>query len=208
MANHRLSSPGTNHAGNPIAVCRTCGTVRTYPHLGKMVCENRLKELRGKKRLTDRKRDVRARKAAEKATEELAAYLWRFIVFERAERRCEFCGAGPFERGSFGLHAHHLIKRSQSARLQLDHLNGAAACQKRCHIAADRDPIRALAIIDEKRRLLGGKLLQRPMLACEVALSEGVSVYLFRERRNPDKPDFDVQLAELKRLAAQYGWEE
>lgn len=117
-----------------------------------------------KKKDTEKRKKVRAAKKAVTDLEQLLAFVWRFICYERAGRKCEVCGT-PYERGDFRLQAHHLVKRSQSKRLQLDPMNSMALCPGH-HMAADRDPIWALGLANELR---------------------GVGEYLVRERRNMSK---------------------
>lgn len=177
---HRLTAVQPNPKGAGfVGICRSCGKVRVVIVLGKPQCptlarqkraEAREKKTQVKKRVSDRKRAVRSRKQATRRSSDARAQLWRDIVFERAKRCCEVCGKGPFEKGSFQLQAHHLVKRSQSKRLLLDPLNGCALCAG-CHLSADRDPIRCLAIINEIRL---------------------VAKYLLKERRSVEKRTLEV----------------
>lgn len=104
-----------------------------------------------KKRATEKRKKAREVKAAIKKLDTLMADVWRLICYERAGRTCECPGCGrTFQRGDFQLQAHHVIKRSQSKRLQLDPLNSLALCAGH-HQYADRDQAWGLAIVNELR---------------------------------------------------------
>lgn len=129
-----------------------------------------------------KKRDIAKRKrqrAAKKAVndlENLVAYVWRFICFERAGRACEVCGL-EFERGSFDLQAHHVVKRSRSGRLLLDPVNSLALC-KGHHQFADRDEIWGLAIVDELRPGSADYLLKARRSPKKVPIHDAITVLL------------------------------
>lgn len=127
-------------------------------------------------RISDRKRVARSVKATKTKLQHEAEALWRLIVFERAGRRCEICGKGPFERGDFRLQAHHAVKRSQSARLRLDPQNGIAL-DSGCHLFADRDPIGCLAKVER--------------------IDSGLTEYLFAERRVMGRRPFEEEIRRL-----------
>ena len=133
---------------------------------------------------TPRQKATADRKKKDRKALEDAQYLWRQITFERAKRCCEICGKGPFEKGDFRLQAHHLVKRSQSRRLLLDPQNGAALCPG-CHLSADRDPIRCLALIGERE--------------------QGLVEYLLAERRVLKPRLLEDDMARLKEVAGMYG---
>lgn len=170
------------------AVCSICGPVKVYraSKLSKPVCWEWQKQKNKTVRMKATKQAVRGRKSAKKADQDRAAYLWRQIVFERANRKCEICGQGPFEKGDFRLQAHHLVKRAQSKRLQLDPQNGAALCPG-CHLSADRDPIRCLSIIGERE--------------------PGIVDYLLKERRIMGAIPFEDTVKRLEEVARMYGVE-
>lgn len=220
--NHRLSNFGVNKAGNPVADCAVCGprvkVLRDEMHK-KGVCwqgwdekgrqqaaERRERVRTAKTRVTDRKRASRALKTAKKKGAERLTYLWRWVCFERAGRCCQICGKGPFEQGDFQLQAHHIVKRSQSKRLQLDPFNSAALCAG-CHMAADRDPIRTLAVLDEW-------WIKAPPKA--VGGSSGffwsglprVSTYLLKERRKTEQRNAEEIEERLLAEARKYEWTE
>jgi len=171
MPTHRVSKKSVHdspRSPKKFGECSVCGRTEVVWNGLSWRCVRAEKAKAAQKRTTDRKRAVRARKRQKKQDSEALAYLWRQIIFERAGRKCEICGQGPFEKGDFRLQAHHLVKRSQSRRLQLDPSNGAALCPG-CHLSADRDPIRCMAIV----------LKDDP----------GTVEYLLEERRNTAHPD-------------------
>lgn len=138
-----------------------------------------------RKGLTDRERATRQLKRLAKDRREGAEFLWRHICYTRADSKCEICG--KFCNPGVGpdlLAAHHIIKRSQSKRLQLDYRNSLAVCG-RCHLGADRDQVRCLAILKELR-------------------PDFVDI-LLTERRRTDKVNNDAQYAELIGEAAIWG---
>lgn len=199
---HRLSNPTINRQGNTIADCRECGPgVRTLQVLGQMVCKKgyeakealrrsqaREKAKVKKVRTAERKTIAKAKIKAIKTRQERAEWLWRQICYHRAEFRCELCGK-LCEVGVFGptaLHAHHVVKRSQSKRLQLDPANSMAVCGP-CHQGADRDQVRCLAVIAER--------------------DPATVAYLLSERRSIAKFDFEAQLKVLEETAKIYGIE-
>lgn len=182
---HRLSNKRLNRAGNLIFDCRECGPVKPLYVLGKPTCPNRQKEKEKAAKAKQRKSISRKAKTASRQARLNLESMWRWIVFERAGRKCEACGKA-FKRGDFQLQAHHLVKRSQSVRLRLDHRNGLALCAGH-HQYADRDTTWAIAIAEEKR--------------------PGTAAYLLSERRKTmEKMDWEAQEEDLGREALARGW--
>lgn len=201
---HTLSNFAENRNGNPVADCSVCGprvrVLRDGMHK-KGVCwkgyDDSQREKRAERRIKARNRlsmgaqRKRERKAAErvvKQEQEYAAWLWRQICYARAENRCEICGkeCAPGVFGHEALHAHHVIKRSQSARLQLDPANSMAVCAPH-HQGADRDQIKCLAILEERE--------------------PGIAAYLLSERRKIGRISFDEEMDRLRKVAAIYNIE-
>lgn len=176
------------------AYCLTCQKeveVVNKPRVGGGVnkrCSVELKAKRVSEARLGRKRAVRASQTAKKRNSETMAWLWRQICYHRADFTCEICGK-KCEVGVFGptaLHAHHVVKRSQSQRLQLDPANAMAVCGP-CHQGADRDQVRCLAILQER--------------------DPGIVTYLLAERRRTDRPDPAEVEKRLRETAAIYGIE-
>lgn len=121
-----------------------------------------------------RKRLTKLRNTVDKRLLEYNAAMWREVVYARAGYKCEKCGK-PGSPGVEidGLHAHHIIKRSQSRNLQYDPENGACLCAG-CHSFADRDPIGFMAKhCDEKRvdyLLKIRRSLMRPVVEIETEI--------------------------------------
>jgi hypothetical protein len=63
--------------------------------------------------------------------ERLELKVWRFLVFRRADGRCESCGQGRSDRRRRDVEAHHLNGDASDHRLA----NGRALC-RRCHVDA------------------------------------------------------------------------
>jgi predicted restriction endonuclease len=140
-----------------------------------------------KAKLTERQKAAKAVKRSKEQEQDQAAALWRKIVYARANNCCEACGkeCKPAVFGPDALHAHHIIKRSQSKRLIIDPVNGQALCQGH-HQYADRDTGWSLALAEESR--------------------PGTAAYLLRERRiNTGRKPFEVELQLLHEQAAIYG---
>lgn len=149
-------------------------------------CLREMKAKAAKERAFQRKRLQTAADREDRQIQRRAEKMWRSICYARAQNRCEICGkeCEPGVFGSRALHAHHIIKRSQSKRLLIDPANAMAVCSG-CHQGADRDQVRCLAILEEVR--------------------PGVAAYLLKQRRIMGRRPFDEEFALLKAAADAIG---